>query len=184
MSDPKARVRLHHVGSRLPADRRTDRRHRTRADAAPRTEPRAQLGVERRSRGRLIRGTVARGGTASVAYLEFAPMDRAAARRLAAVMRRGPDRVGTDRRRASCVGVDSDAGRRRLLVQGAHRPVHPRPGAAVRDRPTSGRRPARRAAAHRFPRRVRRRTGVGDGGPLDSPLPPSTRSASSRSDAP
>ncbi|MEJ9080860.1 hypothetical protein WKY82_20810 [Gordonia malaquae] len=40
--------------------------------------------------GRHVRGTIARGGSASVAYLEFAPMDRAAAETLAAVVGSAP----------------------------------------------------------------------------------------------
>ncbi|GEE03227.1 hypothetical protein nbrc107696_36730 [Gordonia spumicola] len=40
--------------------------------------------------GRLIRGTVARGGSASVAYLEFAPMERAVADRLTSIVGPSP----------------------------------------------------------------------------------------------
>lgn len=40
--------------------------------------------------GRLIRGTVVRGGDASVAYLEFAPLDRAVAHELGAAVGSAP----------------------------------------------------------------------------------------------
>ena len=43
-----------------------------------------------RVEGRLIRGTVVRGGDASVAYLEFAPLDRAVARTIAGAVGASP----------------------------------------------------------------------------------------------